>query len=329
MGKIVVAGHICIDLAPGLRPGTRVEPGQLFEVDPLRMTLGGCVGNTGRTLGALGLAVSAYGVVGDDDLGTLVAMKLAEDVTDVHLRAVAAAGTSYSVVIESATADRTFWHYPGANACFGVADVDPAGADLVHLGYPALLPGLVGEDGSPLVAALTGVRAAGATASLDLVVVDRTAPIGRLDWPGIIRRAAAVTDILTPSVDDLTSALGLAPPYPPDLAERLADDLVAWGTAVAVVSNGAEGLVLRTAGADRLRRGGPILAPVAEAWADQRLRAPARPVERVVTTTGAGDAATAGLLYALVKGFAPARALAVATATAQAAITGQRPGVAS
>lgn len=53
---ISVAGHFCVDLVPQLH-SARVEPGQLIEVGPLDVRLGGCVANTGLALRDLGADV--------------------------------------------------------------------------------------------------------------------------------------------------------------------------------------------------------------------------------------------------------------------------------
>lgn len=325
MHSIAVAGHICADLTPGLGPLLRTDPGELFEVGPLRFALGGCVANTARVLAALGVDAHAYATVGSDVLGDFVRTRLEQEGIIARLRVDPAAATSYSIVLESPGRDRTFWHHPGANAKFDGSDIEPTTVDLFHLGYPTLLPGLLADDAAPFVQILDGVRLAGATASVDLAVVDRDAPVGQLDWACILRRIAQETDILSPSLDDLTSALGLEPSHDVALAEHLAGQLIEWGAAVAVVSLGADGLVLRCGSAERLRRAGRALAPLAEVWAGARLRVLALPVSQPHTTVGTGDAATAGLLYAIAAGADPQEALDLATACSAAVIEGLRP----
>ena len=51
MRRTVVAGHVCVDLAPRLETLPRSTPGDLELVGPLGMTAGGCVSNTGGMLG--------------------------------------------------------------------------------------------------------------------------------------------------------------------------------------------------------------------------------------------------------------------------------------
>ncbi|WP_368496589.1 carbohydrate kinase family protein [Herbiconiux sp. A18JL235] len=329
-GTIVVAGHICLDLAPELGPSARLDPGRLIDVGPIALSLGGCVANTGLALADLGASVSLHSTVGDDELGRIVADTLTRRAgVRADLHTVEGHATSYSLVLEPAGHDRTFWHHTGANAVFTGAQLDVGDADLLHLGYPPLLPALLVDGGAPLEAVLTAARMRGATTSLDLAVVDPTSEVGGVDWEAILRRAAAVTDIMSPSLDDLTSALGPVlgiPPLPPArAAAEYADVLLSWGAAVVAISAGSEGLLLRTASAARLAEGGRMLAPLADRWADVSLRVRPLTVTRVETTNGAGDASTAGLLFGIARGATPAVAAHLATAAAAAVISGRRP----
>ena len=73
MRRTVVAGHVCVDLAPRLETLPRSTPGDLELVGPLDMKPGGCVSNTGGMLAELGAPVEVVGDAGDDELGqTLV-----------------------------------------------------------------------------------------------------------------------------------------------------------------------------------------------------------------------------------------------------------------
>jgi sugar/nucleoside kinase (ribokinase family) len=330
MSAIVVAGHICLDLTPELGAGARLDPGRLIDVGPVRIGLGGCVANTGLALADLGAEVSLHSTVGDDEFGRIVADTIRRRPglrADLHIEPGKA--TSYSLVLEPSGHDRTFWHHTGANAVFTGEQLEVGDTPLVHLGYPPLLPALVADGGAPLEAVLLRARSAGATTSLDLAVVDSASAVGDVDWVQVLRRAAAVTDVLSPSLDDLTSALGPVlgiPSLPPArAAAAYADLLLSWGAAVVAISAGAEGMVLRTASAARLSQGGRMLAPLARRWADASLRVRPMAVAEVATTNGAGDASTAGLLFALSRGSTPTLAAHVAAATAATIIAGRRP----
>lgn len=337
MGGIVVAGHICVDLAPALSASARIDPGSLIDTGPLRISLGGCVANTGLALADLGSDVRLHATVGDDELGSIVATRIAaHERLHPALEVTDRAATSYSVVVEPAGLDRTFWHHTGANELFTGEHLAVGDADLVHLGYPPLLPGIVADDAQPLVTLLERVRRGGATTSMDLAVVDPDSAVGALDWERILRRVLPLTDVVSPSIDDLRSALGTAvgagagagagaTTTPLAEAADYAELLLDWGAAVVAISAGEAGLLLRTADAERLQQAGRLLEPLAEMWADVTLVAPPVQAPAFVSTNGAGDTSTAALLFALSRGAAPELATELAGASAALVIAGRRP----
>ncbi|HVF74477.1 MAG TPA: PfkB family carbohydrate kinase [Acidimicrobiales bacterium] len=315
--RTLVAGHVCIDLMPRHERPAELLPGRLFDVGPLTLRPGGCVANTGLDLAALGGDVRLAADVGDDELGRLLRSLLrTQGVDATGIRPLPGCNTSYSIVVQPPGADRTFWHHVGANAHFDGRHLDLTGIDVLHLGYPTLLPCLYEQGGRQLAALLDRARARGITTSVDLATVDPSSQAARHDWEALLRAALPLVDVFAPSVDDLASALGAA-----RSAAQWADDLVAAGAAVVMVKAGAAGLYLRTAGRERMERAGPLLARAAEQWCDRALHAPARAVE-VVSTNGAGDAAAAGLLYGITAGMSPSDALDVAADAAAARVGG-------
>lgn len=329
MARVAVAGHLCLDLTPRLAGGERIDPGHLFEVGPLSVRLGGSVGNTGGDLVDLGVPVDVVATVGDDDLGGLLRRIVGERTgMTSQLRQATGSASSYSLVFEAPGLDRTFWHHIGSNAFFDGREVEVGdGLEVVHLGYPNLLPALVADRAAPMRQTLTRLRAAGVTTSLDLAVVDPRSPTGALDWEQILRLTMSEVDVLTPSVDDLISALPAFAGTADDddtTVERMAETLLDWGAGVVAVSAGPRGAFLCTADTDRLRAGGRGLADP-EAWAGVRAWLKPYPVTRVATTTGAGDAVSAGLLCGLLMGLSPWRSGSLAMACAAAVVSGRRP----
>ena len=324
MQSIAVAGHICLDISPLLADHARIAPGSLVEVGPLSVTLGGSVANTGRALTGLGAQVVPYATVGDDELGSLLLSKLAaEGFTSPQLSISPSLSTSYSVVIEQTGVDRTFWHHTGANAHFDGSVVNSADHSLLHVGYPPLLPGLLENKGRALHDLFARARSEGVTTSVDLAVVDPHSAVGALDWEAILSAIFAHSDVATPSLDDLTSALGIDEPYSLDLVNRLADRMLDQGVAVVAISAGQHGLHLRTASTERLSAGGRILAPLSKSWANQELTVPPLQVTHAATTNGAGDASTAGLLYGLTIGATPEESAALAVACSAVVMSGK------
>ena len=71
--KVVVAGHICLDITPGIN-AARVDsisdiirPGSLLNVGKADIHTGGAVANTGLALKKLGADVTLAGKIGDDE----------------------------------------------------------------------------------------------------------------------------------------------------------------------------------------------------------------------------------------------------------------------
>ncbi len=329
MARVAVTGHLCLDLTPELTGGERIDPGHLFEAGPLSVRLGGSVANTGGTMVDLGLPVDVVATVGDDDLGALL-RRMVEERTGMtpRLRHVRASTSSYSLVFEAPGLDRTFWHHVGSNAFFDGSEVELSDElDLVHLGYPSLLPALVADGAAPMRRMLARLRSAGVTTSLDLAVVDPRSPTGALDWEKILRLTMSEVDVVTPSIDDLISALPQhAGPEDHDDAsvERLAETLLDWGAGVVAISAGVRGVFFCTADIARLRAAGQAFVDP-DAWADVRGWTRSYPVTRLATTTGAGDAATAGLLCGLLTGLSPQRSGSLAMACAAAVVSGRKP----
>ena len=315
MSRVAAAGHVCVDLTPRAT-SLPLAPGRLSEVGPLTVTLGGSVANTGRALAALGHAVTISARVGDDDLGGIAAGHFARTPGIAGSPTVTAGhATSYSIVLEADGADRSFWHHVGANARFDGTETEVDGADIVHLGYPSLLPRLVEDSGAGLRSFLARAKAAGATTSVDLAVVDSASPV---DWASLLASAMPLIDVISPSADDLRSALHA----PRATAGEFVDLLLSWGAGVAAVSDGDRGLIVGAADVARLSDGGRALAPVAAEWQDARIHEPAARLRRLITTNGAGDAATAGLLSGILYAEPPASAARHATHAAAAVIQG-------
>lgn len=318
MYNVAVAGHICLDLTPALPLGIGMLPGNLYDIGGMTSRPGGCIVNVGVALAGLTLRPKLWGAIGEDDFGDIV-LREVERLglrTEGIIRS-AEHHTSYSIVIEPAGMNRTFWHHTGANSSFDGRFIETDGTDLLHLGYPSLVPGLLAEGGAPLESVMRRARREGVTTSLDLAVVDPDSAIGRLDWHGILDRALQEVDVISPSVDDLTSALESGPVTSEQDLIALADELIAKGVAVVMVSAGEDGLLLRTADAGRLAQGGRVLQSLGAEWADASVLVQAKECDEIATTNGAGDAATAGLLYGLAAGLSPTATGDIATTVAQ------------
>jgi sugar/nucleoside kinase (ribokinase family) len=304
-----------VDLIPALDGPPVMEPGRLVAVGPLRIAPGGCVGNTGRALAALGVPTQLVAGVGDDRLNeALVGLLAAAGLGVDGIASLAGRGTSYSVVMDVPGRDRTIWHHVGANEAFtgeGLGERIRAtgGGTILHLGYLTHLPGLLADVGGRMIELVAEAREAGAIVSTDVAEIDPGMAARAIDWPSLLARVLPNIDVFKASVDDLLS-LGLRDEGGGPL--EWARQLVAMGASVALVTAGAEGMVLATGPEVRLGAG----------WADREMWAPPL-AERVIATTGAGDAAAAGFIASLADGRGPEEALALAAAAAAARIGGK------
>ena len=339
MYRAMIAGHLCVDLVPKL-DGPVPGPGALAQAGPIELRLGGCVANTGLALSALGAPVELVALLGEDLLGDAVAAMLeAVPLHKLRVQRIPGPGTSYSIVLQPPATDRTFLHHVGTNAAFDGTEVTGEDTDLLHVGYPQLLPRLLDDGGAGLDSLLARARRGGVTTSVDFAKVDRARAADH-PWPALMSRWAPLIDVLTPSLDDLWPAFptlaveggnggggngsGNGGHDAALMAARMADELVRGGVAVAVVTAGSAGMCLRTGGPERFGGGGRLLAALPPDWFNRQLWAPSSASEPV-RTTGAGDTATAGFLYGILAGLPADEALTLAAAAAALHVTGVAP----
>ena len=316
---VVVAGYLCVDMTPEIPSGRSAEelfrPGAVIEVGNLDLSLGGAVANTGLALERFGLRVSFSALVGNDRIGDLT-IRLMDGHGDTSgIRTTDAASSAYSIVISLPGMDRTFLESPGSNRLYNERDVNFSAVEqarLFHLGYPPLMDKLWMGDGEGLESILARAASTGAITSLDTTLPDPESPAGRADWPKILGRALPHVDVFAPSLEELvfmlrrdrhaelaeTKAGGeFLDAVPVRLVEEMADEVLSMGAGVLMIKAGHRGCFLRTGSA------------VLDGWGNVQIDIPAFALDApIVTSTGAGDAAVAGLLAALLAGEGPLRA---------------------
>jgi sugar/nucleoside kinase (ribokinase family) len=323
--KIVVAGHICLDIIPDMSQTAGglagvMTPGKLVNVGRAIVATGGTVSNAGLALHRLGVRTRLMGKVGDDLFGRAVLGLLSGHDASLAEGMIVAAGesTSYTVVLSPPGVDRVFLHCPGANDTFCADDVDYAaldGAGLFHFGYPPLMRRMYADGGVELARLLARVKGRGLTTSLDLARPDPHSPAGQVDWVEILKRVLPHVDIFLPSVEEILFMLdrarydqlerqaggdGLISLVDGALLAELGRRILEMGSAVAVLKLGDRGLYARTTG-DESRLAAMGARGPGAGWRGRELLSPCFQV-RVVGTTGSGDCTIAGFLAALVDG---------------------------
>ncbi|MBX6764114.1 MAG: carbohydrate kinase family protein [Rubrobacteraceae bacterium] len=328
-GRVIVAGHLCLDLIPELPGRFDFVPGTMVGAGPMRISTGGSVSNTGLSLHRLGAEVTLVARIGKDPLGELVHRHLESSGEGLSKSLIVspAGETSYTLILSPPDEDRMFLHYSGVSADFSADDLpEPLPpADILHFGYPQVLPRFY-EDRGELGRLFERARRSGTTTSLDTCFPDLSSEAGRVDWRTIFEEALPAVDLFVPSLEEALVMLGperyrqialsdTAPlaAAPIEEIRALGKDILAMGAAVAGIKCGRRGLYLRTAPEARLARAGRLLSGMGSRWADRELWGSTFEVE-VRGTVGAGDAAYAGLLFGMLLGMDPEEALTAACA---------------
>lgn len=336
---MVVAGHICLDVIPGLherRNGTRglLEPGQLVVVGPAVMSTGGAVSNAGLALHKLGIPTVLIGKVGNDLFGGAVLDLLRKHdpaLTDGMI-VVDGESTSYSIVISPPGIDRMFLHCAGTNDTFGARDVDYSRivrAKVFHFGYPPIMRRIYSDGGRELEQLFLSVRRIGVTTSLDMSMPDPESESGRVDWRAFLKRVLPHVDVFLPSFEETLFMLDrrlfdqlrvksgdrdMISAADERLLSSIGEELLRMGAAVVGLKLGSHGLYMRTTDdRNRLARAGRGFTGLVDEWTGRELLAPVFSV-KVSGTTGSGDSTIAGFIAGLVKGLSPEGVLTAAVA---------------
>lgn len=304
MKKVLVAGHICLDITPVFHTEKkfgRLEeiliPGQLIQMDKADVHTGGAVANTGLAFKKLGADVTLLGKVGDDDFGKLVT-EIAQSYGAGGLIVDGNCSTSYSVVIAVPGTDRVFLHHPGANDTFLCEDIPDSaleGAELFHFGYPPLMKSMYENEGEELLKIVKRVHDRGIPVSLDMASVDPNCAVGAVNWRKVVEKVAPYLDFFVPSLDEIQYMLG------DKSAKELADELFGMGVKTILIKCGEDGLYYKSR----------------EAEGHQ----PAIKAPFVASATGAGDTCIAAFLMAMLEGNDIKKAAALAAAEGSCCVT--------
>lgn len=335
MGKIIIAGHVCLDVTPVFaadRPlplSEVIVPGKLLQMKDVIISGGGVVANTGLALKVLGADTRFMGKIGRDEFGRILSGIFARYGAQNDLTVCGDCSTSFSVVVAPPGTDRVFLHNPGGNHTFCLEDIDldaVRGAAVFHFGYPPLMRSMFENGGRELLRIFSAVKTAGTPTSLDMAYVDPDSDAAKADWADIVKKVLPLTDIFAPSFEEICSMIDreayqrlLNQSRGEDISRHLslsrdllplAEKLLAMGAKVVLIKCGEAGMLLKTAGRQTLSQAGPLF----EGWENLEIfRKSYKPV-RLLSACGAGDASIAGFLKAFADGLTPQRCLSCAAA---------------
>jgi sugar/nucleoside kinase (ribokinase family) len=289
----IVCGSCVVDVL--VRPVTLESPiggGRLVESEPLELTTGGIVSNSGITMTRLGRRVAAFSYVGDDAWAEVIRRRYADEgLTSEGLLTHPTGATSTTAVLIDPSGERSFMHCVGApkllNRAAFLDHLDLfARSRWMLLGYYPLLPNLIND----LPEVLAAIRKTGCKTALDAA--------GDGGEMGPLLPVLPHLDLYVPS---------LAEAHRQTREEDPRKIIAAYREA------GAPGLL-----GVKLGSRGVLLSPKAGEYIEV---APTQPPGEVVDTTGAGDCFLGGLLTGLLLNMSPADAGRLGSATGACCVT--------
>lgn len=345
MKKVIVAGHICLDITPKFPArketdiGALLLPGKLLHMENAEVHTGGAVANTGLAMKIMGADVSLMGKIGTDAFGDMVCSILRKYGAAEGMIRLDSETTSYTVVLAVPGIDRIFLHHPGANHTFCAADVAEEalqGADLFHFGYPPIMRRMYEEGGAELEALFRKAKAAGCATSLDLAAVDEESDAGAADWNHILQRTLPFVDFFVPSAEELCYMLDYErftqwqrAAAGRDITEildidrdvrPLAKQCMTYGARVVVIKCGARGMYYRTADEGALSGISRRAGLDTKEWRGREGFEHRYLPDCVRSATGAGDTSIAAFLTAMLNGKSVERCMQLSTAAGAACV---------
>lgn len=335
--EVAVAGHICLDLIPGIsfqqRPDQIFVPGRLTEIEGMNLSTGGAVSNTGLSLHHLGVPVQLMGKVGNDQIGEIILNLLnqTDPILTEGMTKAEGEQSSYTIVLNFPDTDRIFLHCPGTNHTFSAADVAIGKLDgirLFHFGYPPLMKRMYDKDGEELVSMLKTVKTKQVLTSLDMTLPDGNSESSKVDWNRYLKQVLPYVDIFLPSLEEILYMLRrdiyqklvserTGEPFekkvPVTLLQEIAEDLLNKGCRIAAIKMGELGIYLRTGDQEKIGFLSRQLPGMVHHWVNRELWMPCFKTD-VAGTTGAGDSTIAGFLMGVLKNQFPVEVLRSAVA---------------
>jgi len=285
---IMAIGNIVSDFVAA--PVTRVPAwGELYSVtQPINLNIGGNAAIFCACASRLGLHAGLMGKIGDDEIGQVLLRKLKDasvDISCVNLSR--EKPTAATLVIANDSGERSFYHHIGANAEFGLADVDFSSlfkAKALLLCSYFIMPNLAGE---PAKTILKKAKENNMVTFFD-VAWD---PIGNWDLDEILN----YVDVFIPNEDEITRITKKK--YVADAIPELLDA----GVRTVAVKLGSKGCYIKN-------------------YEGVEIQLKAHNV-KALDTTGAGDTFNAGFVYGTLSGWDLDKIARFANAAAAISVT--------
>ena len=342
--KIVVAGHVSLDLTPKFNMKTGVssigdviKPGKLVNVGKVAIAPGGCVTNTGLALKKFGADVRLIAKVGKDEFADILYEKYREQGVEPNFIVSEDDATSYTIVIAPKGCDRAFLHDSAANDSFKEEDIDyevVKEADYFHFGYPTLMKEFYRTDKGELQNMYRKVKKLNLITSLDVTAVDPESETADIDWNKRLSEVLPFVDFFMPSIEELCFMLDREK-YD-EMQRRGSDDVCLYlslsedvipmaervlnlGCKGVLIKCGAAGLFLMTADSSRMEELSEKIS--VEKWADKKIFQNSYVPDRILSGTGAGDTSIAAFIYGMCNEMSPEDTLKIAAGTGASCIT--------
>ena len=249
------------------------ESGKLQLTDKIELFTGGCAMSSAIDMAKLGLKIAIIGKIGNDGFGKFISTALKDENVNVEgLRIDDAIGTSASIVTVDSSGERSFLHYLGANAEFGIEDIDYS---IIHDS------GIVFVAGTMLLPKFDGVQCAEflkKSKEMGKYTVLDTAWDSRGRWMKVLEPCMKHIDLFIPSIEEAAMLSGKEEP------DEIADTFLEMGVKTAVIKLGKKGCFIKNLDGEK------HLIPTYSKF-------------KAVDTTGAGDSFVAGFLTGMTKGW--------------------------
>ncbi len=312
MNGVSFAGNLIVDFIKYI--DTYPEISRLATIKSMKKSVGGLVCNTGIAFSRLcerKLKVNAYGRIGNDDNGKFIRETLKnEGINTRNIKVSADLPTSFTdVYTVEKSGERTFFQNRGANAEFSPEDVDldSLGSGILHIGYLLLLDRydrILSGGKTVMSEFLMRAQSKGIKTSIDVVSEQSER------FASVVRPALPYINYLILNETESGMIAGI----PPRDEDRKIDEKNIERICLYFGEAGVRDLAVIHApeGSYCMGRDGRLrFCPAAEL-----------PEGSIKGKVGAGDAFTAGILYALCEGATEAEAMRLANAAAAMSLLG-------